>query len=111
MKFGWILLMISMLADVVASVLAKQVDGLQRPFMLLSVLGGYLVAILLFMHCMKVLPMGPAFAIWAGGGMVLVAVSAIVFYHQMPDLPAIIGMSLIVLGAVVLSTMSKMQVH
>ncbi len=111
MKFGWVILMISMLADVAASLLAKQIDGLRRPFLLAAVLGAYAVAMGLFMYCMKILPIGPAFAIWSGIGMVLIAVLSIFFYRQIPDGPAIVGMSLIVLGTVVLSTMSKMQVH
>jgi small multidrug resistance pump len=43
--------------------------------------------------------------------MVLIAILSIVLYRQIPDGPAIVGMGFIVLGTVVLSTMSKMQVH
>lgn len=111
MKLGWVILILSMLADVAACLMAKQVDGLRRPLLLGGVVGAYIIAMVLFMYCMKVLPIGPAFAIWSGIGMVLIAVLSIFFYRQIPDTPAIVGMSLIVLGTVVLSTMSKMDVH
>ncbi|MDZ8118968.1 DMT family transporter [Pontiella agarivorans] len=111
MKLGWFILFLSMLADVAASLMAKQLDGLRRPFRMAAVIGLYALTMGLFTYCMKVLPIGPAFAIWSGVGMVLISVLSMVFYRQIPDGPAIVGMSLIVLGTVVLSTMSKMQVH
>lgn len=111
MKLGWVILFVSMLADVAGCLMAKQVDGFRRPFLLAAVISMYMFSMMLFTYCMKVLPIGPAFAIWSGVGMVLIATLAIVLYRQIPDGPALIGMSLIALGTVVLSTMSKMEIH
>lgn len=111
MKLGWFILSLSMLSEVAATLMSRQLDGWRRPFLMVAVIVLYMVTIGLFIYCMKLLPIGPAFAIWSGVSMVLIAVLSAVFYRQIPDGPAIVGMSLIVLGTVVLSTMSKMQVH
>lgn len=111
MKPGWIFLVVSMLADVFACLMSKQLDGFRRPFLLAGVAGTYLLSMALFAYCMKVLPIGPAFAIWSGIGMLLIVVLAIVMYGQIPDLPAAVGMTLIAAGTVILSTLSKMDVH
>ena len=111
MKLGWLMLILSMLTDVFACVMAKQLDGLRKPLLLLSVVVSYMVSMGLFAYCMKVLPIGPAFAIWSGIGLVLIAVLSIFMYRQIPDWPAVVGMSLIVAGTAIMSTMSKMEVH
>jgi small multidrug resistance pump len=50
----------------------------------------------------KTLPVGITYAIWAGMGIVLVAIVSAVMYKQMPDLPAVIGMSLIIIGVIMM---------
>lgn len=60
---------------------------------------------------LRTIPVGIAYAIWAGFGIVLVALVGAVFFKQVPDLAAIIGMLLIVAGVVVVNVFSKMNVH
>ena len=60
---------------------------------------------------LKSLPVGIVYAIWSGVGIVLITLVAIVMYRQMPDLPAVAGLGLIVAGVVVLNLFSKMQAH
>lgn len=111
MKFGWFALIISMLLDVVACLLSKQLEGLRRPVLLLVVIICYMSSMALFAFCMKVLPIGPAFAIWSGLGLTLIAASAIPLYGQTIDTAGLIGMGLIMMGTIILSTLSKMEIH
>ncbi len=57
------------------------------------------------------MPVGIVYAIWSGAGIVLITLVAIVLYRQVPDLPAVIGLALIIAGVVVLNLFSKMQAH
>ena len=50
-------------------------------------------------------------ASWSGVGIVLITLVAIVLYRQVPDLGAVVGLSLIVAGVVVLNLFSRMQAH
>lgn len=57
------------------------------------------------------IPLGIAYAIWSGLGIVLVSVAAIFIYQQKLDLPAIIGMLLIIVGVLVINLFSKSGTH
>jgi drug/metabolite transporter (DMT)-like permease len=52
-------------------------------------------------------PVGVAYAVWAGMGIVMVSVAALFIYGQKLDVPAMLGMGLIVLGVVVIQLFSK----
>jgi small multidrug resistance pump len=60
---------------------------------------------------LKQIPVGVAYAIWSGLGIVLVTLVGIVLFKQKPDAPAVIGMALIVAGVVVMNVFSKMSAH
>lgn len=111
MKIGWFALIVSMLLDVFACLMSKQLDGLRRPGLLLVVIVSYMFSMALFAFCMKVLPIGPAFAIWSGLGLALIAGAAIPLYGQTIDTAGVVGMGLIMMGTIILSTLSKMEIH
>jgi small multidrug resistance pump len=52
-----------------------------------------------------------AYAFWSALGIVLVAIAAVFLHKQIPDMPGILGMGLIVAGVVVINLFSKTQVH
>ena len=58
---------------------------------------------------LRTIPIGIAYAIWAGLGIVLVALVGLVVYGQRPDLPAVIGIGLIVSGVVTIQLFSSMS--
>ena len=57
------------------------------------------------------MPIGITYAIWAGLGIVLIAIVGAVVFKQTPDVPAVIGMSLIILGVLVIRLFSKTAGH
>ena len=57
------------------------------------------------------LPVGIAYGIWGAVGIVLITLIGVFAFHQKPDLPAIIGLALIIAGVLVINLFSKMQVH
>lgn len=111
MKTGWIALIISMLFDVLACLMAKQLDGCRRPFVLACVIGGYALSMALFAWSIRALPMGPAFATWSGLGLILTATLAVPLYGQRIDTAGAVGMGLILAGTIILTTWSKIEVH
>ncbi len=50
----------------------------------------------------KTIPVGTAYAIWAGLGIMLVSIAAAMIYRQHLDLPAMLGMALIIAGVAVI---------
>lgn len=62
-------------------------------------------------QALKSLPLGIAYAIWAGLGIVLTASVSVIFFKQKLDTPAILGMLLIVIGVIVINVFSKSTSH
>lgn len=72
---------------------------------------GYILAFYLLSMTLKTIPVGVAYAIWAGVGIVLISIVGIFAFKQIPDLPAILGMILIIAGVLVINLFSKTAVH
>ncbi len=60
---------------------------------------------------LRSMPIGIAYAIWSGMGIVLVSVLSVLIYRQVPDTPAVFGMSLIIAGTVVINVFSSTVGH
>ena len=60
---------------------------------------------------LKSIPLGVAYAIWGGLGIVLTAIISVVVFKNKMDLPAVLGIVLIVAGVVVLNFFSKTNSH
>jgi small multidrug resistance pump len=71
----------------------------------------YLASFYLLSIALKSMPLGVAYAIWSACGVALVAVIGLVVFGQKLDLPAILGLTLIVAGVVVINVFSKTVGH
>ena len=107
----FVYLILAIVAEVVATSALKASVGFTRPLPSLLVVGGYGLAFYLLSLVLRTLPVGIAYAIWAGLGIVLVTLVGIVVFGEKPDLPAVLGISLTVAGVIILQVFSKMNVH
>ncbi len=89
----------------------KASEGFTRLTPSLVVVFGYAAAFYFLSLTLRTIPVGVAYAIWSGAGIVLVSAIAWLVYGQHLDLPAIIGMALIIIGVVVLNLFSKSAYH
>ena len=72
---------------------------------------GYGLGFYFFSFALKVIPVGVAYAIWGGVGIVLVTIIGLVFLKQRLDFPALAGIALIVIGVLVMQLFSKTVSH
>lgn len=72
---------------------------------------GYAIAFYFLSLTLREIPTGIAYAIWSGVGIVLIAAIAWAFQGQKLDLPAILGMALIIAGVLVLNLFSGAAAH
>lgn len=107
----YIYLALAIVAEVVATSALKASHGFSNLVPSILVVIGYAIAFFLLSLVLKTMNIGVAYAIWAGLGIVLVAVAGALFFNQMPDLPAVIGMILIIAGVVVINLFSKTVSH
>lgn len=104
-------LTMAIIIEVIAASALKASEGFTRPIPTAIVIVGYITAFYLLTVIVKTLPVGITYAIWAGMGIVLVAIVSAVMYKQMPDIAAIIGMVLIITGVIIINVFSKTAAH
>lgn len=110
MKY-WIFLAVAILSEVIATSALKASEGFTRLTPSATVIIGYLVSFYFLSLTLKVIPVGIAYAIWSGIGVVLVALAGWWFYGQKLDLAAILGLALILTGVVVINLFSTSGSH
>ncbi|GLR14161.1 SMR family transporter [Chitinimonas viridis] len=108
---NWLFLAIAIVAEVIATSALKSSDGLTRLWPSLLTLGGYSIAFYFLSLTLRTIPMGTAYAIWSGAGIVLIALIAWLLHGQKLDAPALLGMALIIAGVVVINLYSKAAAH
>lgn len=107
----WIYLTIAIICEVIATSALKAAEGFTHFWPSLIVIVGYALAFCLLSLTLRTIPLGVAYAIWSGVGIVLIALVGWVVYHQSLDLGEIIGIGLIISGVVVLNLFSKGVTH
>ena len=106
---AYIYLSIAIILEVIATNFLKTSDGFTKLVPSLIVAIGYGGAFFFLSLVLKTIPVGVAYAIWAGAGIALVTIVASIVFKQTPDLPAIIAIALIILGVITIKAFSKMS--
>ena len=105
----WLYLALAIGAEVIATSALKSAAGFTRLLPSIVVVLGYGAAFYFLSLTFKTIPVGVAYAIWSGAGIVLISTAAWLLYGQKLDAAAIIGMGLIVTGVLVIQLLSKAQ--
>jgi small multidrug resistance pump len=106
MKY-WVFLALAILCEVTGTSALKASDGFSRPWPSAVVIVGYGLSFYFLSIALRVIPVGVAYAIWAGLGIVLLTLVGWLLFRQTLDGPAILGMMLILCGVVVLRVWSS----
>lgn len=104
---GYVWLGGAILAEVIATTMLKASDGFTKLTPSLITVAGYAFAFWCLSHSMKTVPVGVGYAIWSGVGVVLITAIAWIWFKQALDLPALLGMGLILAGVLVINLFSK----
>lgn len=107
----WIYLGIAIVSEVLATSALRAADGFTRIWPSLAVVVGYAISFYFLSLTLRSIPVGIAYAIWSGVGILLISVAGWLLFGQKLDAPAILGLSLIVLGVAILNLFSKSVVH
>ncbi len=107
----WIFLSVAIISEVVATSALKATEEFTRLLPSIIVVIGYLSAFYFLTLTLRTIPIGIAYAIWSGVGVALITLVGWLLYKQTLDMPAFIGIALIVAGVVVLNVLSKAVPH
>lgn len=108
---GWLYLGIAIMAEVIATSLLKSAQEFSRFWPSLAVVCGYAVAFYFLSLTLRTLPVGIAYAVWSGVGVVAVTLIAWLGYGQRLDAPALIGIGLIACGVLIMNVFSDSVPH
>lgn len=103
----WIYLMFAIIGEIIATSALKASNGFTQLIPSILVVVGYSFSFYFMSLTLKMMPLGITYAIWSGVGIVLISIIGYFFFNQKLDVPAIIGISLILSGVVVIRFYSK----
>jgi small multidrug resistance pump len=111
MKWSYVYLMIAVSCEVTATMALKFSDGFTRLWPTLISMTGYTLSLYFLSIAMRTLPVGIIYALWSGLGIILIVGAARFFYQQTLDMPALLGLGLIVAGIIIINLFSKSLPH
>ncbi len=98
---------IAIVAEVAATSALKAADGFSRLVPSVVVVIGYALAFYFLSLTLRSMAVGVVYAVWSGVGIALICITGALLYRQRLDVPALIGIALIVAGVLVLNLFSK----
>jgi small multidrug resistance pump len=107
----WILLLVAVVAEVIATSALKLAKGFTRLWPWVFVISGYSVALYLLSLTLETIPVGVVYAIWSGSGVALITLVGRYFFRQVLDRAALVGIGMIVIGVAVLQLFSTSVVR
>jgi small multidrug resistance pump len=107
----WLHLAAAIVCEVAATSALRASDGFTRLGPTLFVIAGYTVAFFFLSLTLRTIPVGIAYAIWSGVGVSLIALIGWLVLGQRLDLPAVVGIVLIVTGVIVMNVYSRAVPH
>jgi small multidrug resistance pump len=97
--------------EVLGTTLLQQSQQFTKPWPTAGLALCYGAAFYLLTIALKQMPVGLAYAIWSGLGVVLISVIGLFLFKQKLDVPAVVGLVMIVGGVVVINLFSKSVTH
>ncbi|PYF74869.1 DMT family transporter [Pedobacter nutrimenti] len=108
---NYLFLALAIVFEVIATTSLKASGQFTKFWPSVAVVIGYLISFYCLSITLTKLPLGISYAIWSGLGIVLVSILGLLVYKQKLDLPAILGIALILIGVLVINLFSKTSVH
>ena len=111
MLMAYILLALAIVSEVTGSTFLVKSEGFTQLVPSILVVVFYVISFYLLSQVIKTIPLGVAYAIWGGVGIVLTALIGFLMFRQSLDLAALIGIALIIGGVIVMNIFSKTVGH
>ena len=110
LTYAYIFLVIAIIFELISTSLLKDTHGFTKLYPSMIVIVALCICLYLMSHSMKFIPVGIVYASWAGIGIVGITIIAAVKYKQIPNIPTVIGLGLIIIGVVVVHLMNDIDV-
>ena len=107
----YLCLVVAIAAEVIATTALARSEGFTRLVPSLVTVSGYTVAFYFLALVLRFMPTGVVYAVWSGMGIVFIAAIGWFWFGERLDLPAVVGLGLIIAGVVVVNVFSRTMPH
>jgi small multidrug resistance pump len=107
----FVILFFAILSEVIATSSLKYSEGFTKPIPSVIVAVGYGLSFYLLSIALKTMPIGVAYAIWSGVGLVLTVIAGMILWRETLDWAKITGILFIIAGIVLINVFSKSTTH
>ena len=107
----FIILFFAILSEVIATTSLKLSNGFTKPIPSVVVVIGYGLSFYLLSLALKAMPIGVAYAIWSGVGLILTVITGMIIWRETLDWARVVGIVLILAGIVFINVISKSPAH
>jgi small multidrug resistance pump len=106
-----IIFFFAVLSEVTATTALKFSEGFTKLVPSIIVVVGYGLSFYLLSLSLKVMPIGIAYALWSGIGIVLTVIAGMALWREPLDWARVVGIALIIFGILVINLFSKVSAH
>ena len=110
LTYAYIFLGFAVVLEITGTSFVKDTAGFTRWLPSIICLITICFSYYLMSHVVGFIPVGITYATWSGLGIVAITIIGVVKYNQIPNIPTIIGLTLIIVGVVIVNTMHNIQV-
>ena len=110
LTYAYIFLGFAIVLEITGTSIVKDTEGFTRWIPSIICLGAICFSYYLMSHVVSFVPVGVTYATWSGLGIVAITVIGVFKYNQIPNIPTIIGLILIIVGVIIINTMNDIQV-
>lgn len=107
-NIGFMWLALSIASEITGTSMIKKTHNFKKPGPSLLVIAAYCLCYFALTRAMGYVPVGVAYSLWCGFGIVGVTLVSMLLYKQRPDGPALFAMALIISGGVIMNSFSQM---
>ena len=110
LTYAYIFLTVAIVLEITGTSFVKDTVGFTRWVPTIICLGTICFSYYLMSHVVSFIPVGITYATWSGLGIAAITIIGVFKYNQIPNIPTIIGLSLIIVGVIIVNTMHNIQV-
>ncbi len=103
----FLILFFAILSEVIGTVSLKLSNGFTKPVPSIVVVIGYGASFYLLSLALKAMPIGVAYAIWSGVGLILTVIAGMIVWRETLDWARVVGIVLILIGVIFINVISK----
>ena len=111
LTYAYIFLAFAIIFEITGTSIVKDTEGFTRWVPSIICLATICFSYYLMSHVVTFIPVGITYATWSGLGIAAITIIGVFKYNQIPNIPTIIGLTLIIVGVVIVNTMNDIRVN